>query len=257
MSGILELVTKPEAWASLLTLTLLEVVLGIDNIVFLTLVVGRLPPQQRPSARRIGLTLALGMRVAMLLGLSYMMSLTKPIVTVFGHGIGGRDAILIGGGVFLVWKATHEIFARVEDEDEQHGPKVHAGFLGTVVQIVLLDIVFSIDSVVTAVGMSNHLPIMITAVVIAVILMLLFAGTIGEFVESHPSMKVLALAFLVLIGVLLVAEGFGQHIPRGYVYSALGFSLAVNLLEIKLKARRRASRPASASHPPKDLSGEA
>ncbi|MGZ3420383.1 MAG: TerC family protein [Polyangiales bacterium] len=253
---MLELVTKPETWASLLTLTLLEIVLGIDNIVFLTLVVGRLPSKQRPSARRIGLTLALGMRIALLLGLSYMMSLTKPVVTLLGHGVSGRDGILIAGGVFLVWKATHEIFARVEDEEDAHAPKTHAGFAATVVQIVALDLVFSIDSVVTAVGMSNQLPIMITAVVIAVILMLVFAGSIGDFVESHPSMKVLALAFLVLIGVLLVAEGFGQHIPRGYVYSALGFSLAVNLLEIKLKKRRRASVPASSSRPPRDLEGE-
>jgi predicted tellurium resistance membrane protein TerC len=252
---VLELITKPETWASLLTLTLLEIVLGIDNIVFLTLVVGRLPQKQRPSARRIGLTLALGMRIALLLGLSYMMSLTKPVVTLLGHGISGRDAILILGGVFLVWKATHEIFSQVEDDDP-HAPKSYSGFAATVVQIVALDLVFSIDSVVTAVGMSNQLPIMITAVVIAVMLMLFFAGGIGEFVESHPSMKVLALAFLVLIGVLLVAEGFGQHVPRGYVYSALGFSLAVNLLEIKLKKRKRAAGPASSSRPPRDLEGE-
>jgi predicted tellurium resistance membrane protein TerC len=241
---VLELLGRTETWASLATLTLLEVVLGIDNVVFLTLVVGRLPRERQALARRVGLGLALVARVALLFALSSLMGLTRPWFTVLGRGISGRDAILLAGGAFLVWKATHEIFARVEDHDAK-APRARAGLAGTLAQIVAIDLVFSIDSVITAVGMSSELPIMVAAVVLSMIVMLVFAAPIGAFVERHPSMKVLALAFLVLIGVLLVAEGLGVHVPRGYVYSALGFSLAVNLLEIRLRARRRAATGAA------------
>jgi len=234
----LDVFKHADAWASLATLTGLEVVLGIDNIVFLTLTTNKLPEKQQPSARRIGLSLALLMRLALLFGLTWVMSLTSALFTLFGHAFSARDLILLGGGLFLIAKSTHEMFDRLEvDNSHDAKPRRHLSFGFAIVQIVLLDIVFSLDSVITAVGMSQSLMIMSTAVVIAVFVMLLFAGAIGRFVNRHPSMRILALSFLLLIGVLLLAEGMGQHINKGYVYFAMAFSLSVELINMKLRAR--------------------
>jgi predicted tellurium resistance membrane protein TerC len=246
---VIDLLKQPEAWISLLTLTLMEVVLGIDNIIFITILVGRMPKKQQAKARRIGLSLALFMRIGLLFTLSFIMGLKKPFFTLMGRGISGRDLILLGGGLFLVAKSTHEIYEKLEveseDEDEGEGEDddnevvaVRARsnkFMWTIVQILLLDIVFSLDSVITAVGMAKEVSIMVTAMVIAVVIMLLFAGKIGDFVNNHPSMKILALSFLMLIGVLLLAEGMGQHVSKGYIYFALGFSLLVELINMRFR----------------------
>ncbi|MBL8863177.1 MAG: TerC family protein [Planctomycetes bacterium] len=222
---------------ALLTLTLLEVVLGIDNIVFISILTGKLPKEQRGRAWRIGLALALVMRVGLLLSLSWVMSLTAPLFAAFGHPLSGRDLILLLGGLFLIGKATWEIHDKLEGGGG-HGPAVAAAsFASILVQIVLLDLVFSLDSVITAVGMARELWVMIAAVVIAIGVMLAFAQAIGAFVERHPTVKMLALSFLILIGVLLVADGFGQHVPKGYVYFAMAFSLGVELLNMRLRAR--------------------
>jgi len=230
--------TSLDGWISLLTLTALEVVLGIDNLVFLSIMTGKLPPDRQPLARRIGLGLALVMRVLLLLAMSWLVTLQTNLFTVFGEGISGRDLILIGGGLFLVAKATHEIFDRTEVDHSQSDAKPRTSFGAVIVQIVLLDLVFSIDSVITAVGMARSLSIMVAAVVIAVLVMLVFAGPISAFVERHPSLKILALSFLLLIGVVLVADGMGQHIPKGYVYFAMAFSLGVELLNLRLRSRQ-------------------
>jgi predicted tellurium resistance membrane protein TerC len=229
-----------DGWVSLLTLTALEVVLGIDNLVFLSIMTGKLPPERQPLARRLGLGLALVMRVLLLLAMSWLVTLERNLFTVFGEGFSGRDLILIGGGVFLVGKATHEIFDRMEVDHTQPPRPRRVGFAAVLTQIVLLDLVFSIDSVITAVGMARALSIMVAAVVIAVLVMLAFAGPISAFVERHPSLKILALSFLILIGVVLVADGMGQHIPKGYVYFAMAFSLGVELLNLRLRARQAA-----------------
>jgi len=227
-----------DGWISLLTLTALEVVLGIDNIVFLSIMTGKLPRERQPLARRLGLGLALVMRVLLLLAMSWLVTLQATLFTVFGEPISGRDLILIAGGLFLVGKATHEIFDRMEvDHTQPHRP-IRVSFAAVVVQIVLLDLVFSIDSVITAVGMARALSIMVAAVVIAVLVMLAFAAPISAFVERHPSVKILALSFLILIGVVLVADGLGQHIPKGYVYFAMAFSLGVELLNLRLRSRQ-------------------
>lgn len=237
----LEVFKHADSWASLATLTGLEIVLGIDNIVFLTLTINKLPPHQQPAARTLGLSLALFMRLGLLLGLTWVMSLTADLFSAFGHAFSARDLILLGGGLFLIAKSTHEMFERLEVETKEDGsPKRHMSFSFAVVQIVLLDIVFSLDSVITAVGMAQHLIIMSTAVVIAVFIMLVFAGAIGRFVNKHPSMRILALSFLLLIGVLLVAEGMRQHIHKGYVYFAMAFSFAVELINMKLRTRQQA-----------------
>ena len=230
--------TRLDGWISLLTLTALEVVLGIDNIVFLSIMTGKLPRERQPLARRLGLGLALVMRVLLLLAMSWLVTLQATLFTVFGEPISGRDLILITGGLFLVGKATHEIFDRMEvDHTQPHRP-IRVSFAAVVVQIVLLDLVFSIDSVITAVGMARALSIMVAAVVIAVLVMLAFAAPISAFVERHPSVKILALSFLILIGVVLVADGLGQHIPKGYVYFAMAFSLGVELLNLRLRSRQ-------------------
>jgi predicted tellurium resistance membrane protein TerC len=236
----LEVFKHAESWASLATLTGLEIVLGIDNIVFLTLTTNKLPAHQQPTARTLGLSLALFMRLGLLFGLTWVMSLTSDLFAVLGHPISARDLILLGGGLFLIAKSTHEMFERLEVETHDDAPKKRLSFSFAVVQIVLLDIVFSLDSVITAVGMSQHLIIMSTAVIIAIFVMLLFAGAIGRFVNKHPSMRILALSFLLLIGVLLVAEGMRQHISKGYVYFAMAFSLCVELVNMKLHTRRQA-----------------
>jgi len=227
-----------DGWISLLTLTALEVVLGIDNLVFLSIMTGKLPAERRPLARRLGLGLALVMRVLLLLAISWLVKLEANLFTVLGEDISGRDLVLIAGGLFLVGKATHEIFDRLEVDHSRSGRPVRASFAAVVTQIALLDLVFSIDSVITAVGMARALSVMVAAVVIAVLVMLVFAGSISGFIERHPSLKILALAFLILIGVVLVADGMGQHIPKGYVYFAMAFSLGVEILNLKLRARQ-------------------
>ena len=229
-----------DGWISLATLTALEVVLGIDNLVFLSIMTGKLPRERQPFARRLGLGLALVMRVLLLLAMSWLITLQTNLFTIFGQGFSGRDLILIGGGLFLVGKATHEIFDKMEVDHTQPRRPIQVSFAAVVTQIVLLDLVFSIDSVITAVGMARALSVMVAAVVIAMVVMLIFAGPISAFVERHPSMKILALSFLILIGVVLIADGMGQHIPRGYVYFAMAFSLGVELLNLRLRSRRAA-----------------
>ena len=240
-----ELLTS-ENLLALLTLSLLEIVLGIDNIVFLAILTGKLPEEQRSKARRVGLALAMLMRIGLLLALSWVMRLTEPLFEPFGHSISGRDLILLGGGVFLIGKATWEIHDKLEAASE-HGAKGggKAAFGAILVQIVLLDIVFSLDSVITAVGMANQIAIMIAAVVLAVGVMLVFANAVSEFVERHPTIKMLALSFLILIGVMLVAEGMGKHIEKGYIYFAMAFSLLVELLNMRL---RRKAPPVQLRH---------
>jgi predicted tellurium resistance membrane protein TerC len=225
-----------ENLVALLTLTLLEIVLGIDNVIFISILASKLPEQERKKARLIGLGLALGARVLLLLSISWVMRLKADLFQLFGLGISGKDLVLILGGLFLIAKATHEIHAKLEDDP--HAPEVkRAGFASVVVQILLVDIVFSLDSVITAVGMVSEIEIMIAAVVISIGVMMAFAGHIGAFVERHPTIKMLALSFLILIGVMLVAQGFDQKIDKGYIYFAMAFSLAVELLNMRLKKK--------------------
>jgi len=240
---MMELLTSPDAWISLATLAALEIVLGIDNVVFLSILSGKLPKEQQPAARRLGLGFALVTRIALLFAITWVMGLTRELFSVFGHAFSGRDLILLGGGLFLIAKATFEIHDKLEVKHEAHAvTKAAAGgaFWGVIVQIGLLDIVFSLDSVITAVGMAQHLSIMVAAVVVAMGVMLVFAGSIGEFIERHPTMKMLALSFLILIGVMLVADGMGKHIERGYVYFAMAFSLGVELLNMRMRRAHEA-----------------
>ena len=237
----LDLLAQPATYVSFATLAALEIVLGIDNVVFLSIMTAKLPPAQQPLARRLGLSLALLVRIALLLAISWVMGLTAPLFAVLGKAFSGRDLILVAGGLFLVGKATHEIYEKLEVEGEALPAGAGAAAFGLVLaQILVLDIVFSLDSVITAVGMAQHVPVMIAAMVVAMGVMLLFARRIGDFVERHPSMKVLALAFLVLIGVLLVAEGMGQHVSKGYVYFAMAFALGIELLNMRMRRRRSA-----------------
>ena len=232
----------PEAWLALVTLTALEIVLGIDNIIFLTILVGRLPEHQRQRGRVIGLGLAMGTRIALLLSLAWMMKLVEPWFTVLGEEISGRDVILILGGLFLLFKSTMEIHEALEgpEEEAQEGvAKAGASFLSIVIQIAIIDIVFSLDSVITAVGMANQIPVMVLAIVIAVGVMMFAAKPIGDFVDLHPTIKMLALSFLVLIGFALVGEGLDLHIPQGYIYFAMAFSLSVEMVNMRLRARAR------------------
>jgi predicted tellurium resistance membrane protein TerC len=232
----------PEAWLALVTLTALEIVLGIDNIIFLTILVGRLPEHQRQRGRVIGLGLAMGTRIALLLSLAWMMKLVEPWFTVLGEEISGRDVILILGGLFLLFKSTMEIHEALEgpEEEAQEGvAKAGASFLSIVIQIAIIDIVFSLDSVITAVGMANQIPVMVLAIVIAVGVMMFAAKPIGDFVDLHPTIKMLALSFLVLIGFALVGEGLDLHIPKGYIYFAMAFSLSVEMVNMRLRARAR------------------
>jgi len=225
---------------ALATLSLLEIVLGIDNIVFLSILSAKLPVEQRAKGRRVGLALAMLMRIALLLSLSWVMRLVQPFFALFGHSFSGKDLILLGGGLFLIGKATFEIHERLEGPE--HGPELGqqgASFGRVIVQIMLLDIVFSLDSVITAVGMAQQLWVMIAAVVLAVAAMMLFAGAVGDFVERHPTVKVLALSFLILIGVMLVVEGMGGHVDKGYIYFAMAFSLGVELLNLRLRGKRK------------------
>jgi predicted tellurium resistance membrane protein TerC len=233
----MEWVTDAEIWIALLTLTSLEIVLGIDNIVFISILAGKLPPEQQAKARTIGLSLAMGTRILLLLSISWVIRLTEPIFTVFEEDFSGRDLILIGGGLFLLGKSTFEIHEKLEGHEGQTIVRIAPSFTSVILQIVLLDIVFSLDSVITAVGMANDVEVMIAAVVIAVGVMLLSAGTISGFVEQHPTVRMLALSFLLLIGMSLVAEGLDQHIPKGYIYFAMAFSVFVELLNLRLRAR--------------------
>lgn len=230
-------ITDPQAWIALGTLTALEVVLGIDNVVFISILAGRLPENQQAKARSIGLGLALAGRVLLLLSISWIMGLQESLFGLFGHDFSGRDLILIGGGLFLLAKATHEIHAKLEGEQAQGGSKEGVSFTAVIVQILILDLVFSLDSVITAVGMADHLGVMITAVVVAIVIMIVSAARVSEFIHRHPTVKVLALSFLLLVGMALVAEGFEVHIPRGYVYFAMGFSLFVELINLRVKAK--------------------
>ncbi|HEY9024605.1 MAG TPA: TerC family protein [Burkholderiaceae bacterium] len=249
----MDFLLDPTLWIAFAMLTTLEIVLGVDNIIFLTILVGRLPPERRDTARRAGLAFAMLTRIALLLSLSWVMGLTTELFALAGHGFSGRDLVLLGGGVFLLYKASREIFEAVEQGDARAQPPARAHgaarFWSVIAQIALIDIVFSLDSVITAVGMVDRVGVMIAAVVASVALMMFAARPIGEFVERHPSIKVLALSFLVMVGMTLAAESFGVHVPKLVIYAAMGFSLAVELLNIRARARRQAA-------PAQDLGGQ-
>jgi len=231
---VAELLTV-ESLIALVTLTSLEIVLGIDNIVFIAILTGKLDPSVQDKARRIGLALAMIVRILLLLAISWIMGLTKPLFAVMSHDVSGKDLILLLGGLFLIGKSTFEIHERIEGHEPTKTAKAVASFASVIIQIMLLDIVFSLDSVITAVGMARHIPIMIAAVIVAVAIMMLFAGAVSRFVERHPTIKMLALSFLLLIGVMLLAEGFGRHIEKGYIYFAMAFSLFVELLNLRMR----------------------
>ena len=237
----MEWLSDPQAWVALLTLTVLEIVLGIDNVIFISILAGKLPGAQQKKARNVGLAAAMIMRILLLLSLAWIVKLTAPLFTVFGAEISGRDLILLAGGLFLMGKATHEVHDKLEGPEGEKVVKVAPSLTSVIVQIMLLDIVFSLDSVITAVGMARHLGVMITAVIISVAIMLFAAGPISAFVDRHPTVKMLALSFLLLIGMALVAEGLEFHIPKGYIYFAMGFSIFVEL--INLRVRRMKSSP--------------
>jgi len=230
----MEWITHPEGWIALLTLTVLEIVLGIDNIIFISILAGKLPHGQQAKARTLGLGLAMLTRIALLISLTWVMTLTQPLFTLFRE-FSGRDLILILGGLFLIAKSTHEIHDKLEGAAEGERKPIVSTFAAVIIQIILLDIIFSLDSVITAVGMAQHISIMVIAVVIAVIFMMFFAKYISDFVHKHPTVKMLALAFLLLIGVALIAEGFDQHIPKGYIYFAMAFSVLVEMLNLRLR----------------------
>lgn len=238
---MLDLLLNPQAWLALATLTALELVLGIDNIIFISILVDRLPHAQREAARRIGLFLAMFMRIGLLATLAWLVGLTAPLFSVMDKGFSGRDLILIGGGLFLLWKSVGEIHQALEGAEDSASKRAPSKFSAAIIQIMLIDIVFSLDSIITAVGMVDQLPVMIAAVVASVGLMMLFASPIGRFVSAHPTIKMLALSFLVVVGVALIAEGFGHHIPKGYIYSAMAFSVVVEMLNIRM--RKRAVHP--------------
>ncbi|MGH8166920.1 MAG: TerC family protein [Woeseiaceae bacterium] len=238
----MEWVTSPEAWVALATLTALEIVLGVDNIIFISVLVGRLPAEMRQKARIVGLGLAMGMRIALLLMISWIMQLQEPLFSVLGLEFSGRDLILIGGGLFLLAKSTLEIHNAVEGTEAREVRTRAVSFTGVIVQIGIVDLVFSLDSVITAVGMADHVPVMIIAIVLAVLVMMFSARAIGEFVDRHPTVKMLALNFLVLIGVALIAEGIDFHIPKGYIYFAMAFSVLVEMLNLRARAKREAIR---------------
>lgn len=230
-------ITDPEIWIALVTLTSLEIVLGIDNIIFISILASKLPHAQQTRARQVGLSLAMLTRIALLFSLSWIIGLTAPIFTIIGQEISGRDLILLGGGLFLLAKATYEIHERLEGAEGHASAKVAASFASVIIQILLLDIVFSLDSVITAVGMVDELAVMITAVIVAVVIMLWAAGPVSDFVNRHPTVKMLALSFLLLIGFSLVVEGLHQHIPKGYIYFAMGFSVFVEMLNLRLRQK--------------------
>ncbi len=244
----MDMLLDPNVWIAFFMLTALEIVLGVDNIIFISILVGRLPPDQRNKATRLGLGFAMVTRLGLLFSLSWVMDLTNELFAVFGRGFSGRDLVLLGGGLFLLWKASHEIFVEVEAREE-HGTeaqvRLRSGqsvFWAIIGQIAIIDIVFSLDSVITAVGMVDELPVMVAAVVAAVAVMMFAARPVGNFVQNHPSVKVLALAFLVMVGMALTAEAFAVHVPKGYIYASMAFSLAVEMLNIRAQKKRRALR---------------
>lgn len=240
---MLEWIADPSAWVALATLTLLEIVLGIDNIIFISILVGRLPEAQRQKARILGLGLAMGTRILLLLSLAWVMRLTEPLFSMLDEAISGRDLILLVGGLFLIAKSTHEIHQSLEGAAEEPGMvNKTAGFMSTLVQIAILDIIFSLDSVITAVGMADHVPVMVLAIMIAVGVMMFAAKAIGDFVDEHPTIKMLALAFLILVGVALVGEGLDMHIPKGYIYFAMAFSLVVEMINIRLRGHQERAK---------------
>jgi len=238
-------ISDPQAWIGFLTLAALEIVLGIDNIVFISILVGKLPRDRQPLAYRVGLGLAMIMRILLLVSISWIMGLTRPLFTlpVLGREISGRDLVLVVGGLFLVAKSTHEIHDKLEGHEGEKSAAVKASMAAVLVQVMLLDMVFSLDSVITAVGMVREVGVMISAVIVAVLVMMAFAKSIGDFVQRHPTMKMLALSFLLMIGVMLIADGFGHHVPKGYVYFAMAFSVAVEMVNIRMR-RRMAERAA-------------
>ena len=239
---MIELLSDPQVWIAFLTLTVLELVLGIDNVIFISILVDKLPQERRDLARRVGLFLAMFMRIGLLLLLSWIVGMTEPLFSLLRQEISGRDVILIGGGLFLLWKSTKEIHQLLEGEKGEASAAVRATFSAVILQITIIDLIFSLDSIITAVGMVDQVEVMITAVIVSVLLMMAFAGGIGRIVSEHPTIKMLALAFLVVIGVVLIADGFDHHVPKGYVYFAMAFSVAVESLNLRM--RKRAVRPA-------------
>lgn len=236
---MLNLLTDPNAWAAFATLTALEIVLGVDNVIFISILAGKLPVEQRRRARRVGLAAALISRLLLLLTLAWIVRLTTPLFTFIGHGFSGRDLVLLFGGLFLIYKATHEIHEKLEGGEAARVTRAAASFASVIAQIMVIDVVFSLDSIITAVGMAEHLVVMVAAVIAAVAVMMVFANAIGEFVERHPTVKMLALGFLLLIGTALIADGCGVHVPKGYIYTAMAFAVFVELLN--LRARRKAA----------------
>ena len=252
----MEWLTSPEIWVAFFTLTALEIVLGIDNIIMIAILVARMPPHMQARTRFFGLALAMITRILLLLSITWIMQLTNDLFQLFGQGISGRDLILFFGGLFLLWKSTTEMYHSLEGEDESEASSDGAArnFIGTIIQIAIIDIVFSLDSVITAVGMVSHVPVMVAAIIVAVLVMMLAAGTISDFIDKHPSLKMLALAFLVVVGTVLIAESFEVHVPKGYVYFAMAFSLAVEALNIRMRiARGRKEDPVKLR---KDIPGQ-
>lgn len=244
---MLELLMRPEIWIAFFTLTALELVLGIDNIIFISILVDKLPRAQQELARKLGLFMAMFMRIGLLLVLSWIVGLTEPVMTVASFAISGRDLILISGGLFLIWKSTGEVHQLLAGEEGEASRKVSSTFVGVILQIMIIDLVFSLDSIITAVGMVNEVSVMIAAVIASVGLMMLFSGAIGRFVSDHPTIKMLALTFLVVIGVILIADGFGHPVPKGYIYFAMAFSVCVEMLNIRM--RKKAIKPVDLREP--------
>ena len=249
MDAITALLADPQVWIAFFTLTALELVLGIDNIIFISILVDKLPPVQRERARRIGLFLAMFMRVGLLLVLSWIVGLTAPLLTVLGEPISGRDLILIAGGLFLVWKSTKEIHQLTEGDAGHAAGPVEGAFTAVILQIIIIDLVFSLDSIITAVGMVDQVGVMVAAVIVSVALMMLFARAIGDFVSAHPSIKMLALSFLLVVGVMLIAEGFDHKVPKGYIYFAMAFSVAVEMLNIRMRKKKGKLAPVELHEP--------
>jgi predicted tellurium resistance membrane protein TerC len=249
MEALVAILSDPQVWIAFFTLTALELVLGIDNIIFISILVDKLPPIERERARRIGLFLAMFMRVGLLLTLSWLVGMTAPLFTITGTEISGRDLILALGGLFLVWKSTVEIHQLTEGEEGHASAKVKASFAAIIVQVIIIDMVFSLDSIITAVGMVDQVSVMIAAVVASVALMMLFARGIGNFVSSHPSIKMLALSFLLVVGVMLIAEGFDHKVPKGYIYFAMAFSVAVEMLNIRMRKKKSVATPVDLHEP--------
>ena len=249
----MEWLSDPQIWISLLTLTALEIVLGIDNVIFISILAGKLPKEQQAKARKLGLTLALVTRILLLMSLTWIMGLTKPLFTlpIVERGVSGRDLVLLIGGLFLIWKSVREVHEKLEEDDgHATNTKARVSFNGVIVQILLLDIVFSLDSVITAVGMADNIWVMVAAVVIALGVMLVFAGKISDFVNSHPTLKMLALSFLILIGVTLIGEGLGFHIPKGYIYFSMAFAFGVEMLNLKLRSKEKKKQKPVELHQP-------